>query len=105
MATPAAVILSVNAEVNRIIEEEVKEITQDVLAQINVHVPVKTGKLKASYNSIERINKKEYKIASDVEYAAFVDAGTKRQPNGYIDPALADLGLVRRTGRGGTPDG
>lgn len=60
---------------------------EDILANAQENVPVKTGAL---YNSLELIkNKGEIEVKSDLEYALYVELGTTKQSaQPYLRPAI-----------------
>lgn len=87
------------------IEKFVMKVANDMKADAQKYCPVDTGKLQKSISIIKDDNKSDtdeivYNIGTDVDYAKFVEFGTKfQEEQPYLRPASKNLKKFIRKNR------
>jgi len=77
----------INERLNKDIQQGLKQSSNIIIKEAKRIVPVKTGRLRKSIKG--RIKPRSLRVGSDVEYAPFVELGTRFQrAQAFLLPAL-----------------
>lgn len=74
-------------QINEGLDEELEKMALEIEAEAKKRCPVRTGRLRASIHT-GRISEKVYYVGTNVEYAPFVEFGTRKMAaRPYLRPA------------------
>lgn len=79
----------------RAVRPQLEELGNEILRDIKLHCPVRTGKLRDSFEAV--VTDDNLTVGSDVEYAPFVSDGTSEEHgNPFFKNAVTQRRVVSR---------